>query len=186
MRTTIPSDLSSYDSLSRLSGLGFSSFIKVPFELLTSLMRIYQNDQQTEWLKNLAPTFELSFQSSTCCRLKALYIYIYISTFDSEIIYHYPCLHADFVRLCSTPGSGVGISRYTRHRYPKLNLSILWGALNLVLINVGNELTARSRESQKAHLYVQYNVGTLWSLKAVAEGGPKISVKSIRHVIVNQ
>jgi hypothetical protein len=40
--TTLSSDLSSYGSLSRLSGLGPSSLMKVSSELLTSLMKIYQ------------------------------------------------------------------------------------------------------------------------------------------------
>jgi hypothetical protein len=47
-------------SLSELSRLGLSSVMKVLFELWTSLMKIYRNDQQMEWLKNLAPTCEFS------------------------------------------------------------------------------------------------------------------------------
>lgn len=40
-RTTMSSDLSSYGSLSRPSGLRRSPLMNVPLELLTSLMKIY-------------------------------------------------------------------------------------------------------------------------------------------------
>jgi hypothetical protein len=42
-RTTMSSDLSSYGSLSRPSGLRRSPLMKVPLELFTSLMKIYRN-----------------------------------------------------------------------------------------------------------------------------------------------
>jgi hypothetical protein len=32
---------------------------------------------------------------------------IVLSVFDCEIVHHYPCPHADYVRLSVTPGSGV-------------------------------------------------------------------------------